>query len=350
MFILTENEYFCAPTHPDMKKIAVAAGGDSGEFNISIQSGEVVYQHLDRTRYEPWFVVIDGLKWYVKGDDGTEYPIDRNDFSFIYQGEKICFDLVFVAIHGNPGENGRLQGYLDMLHIPYTSCSQLVSALTFDKSLCKKLVSGSGALVAPEVLITEGEAWDADSIIGRLGLPLFVKPNNNGSSVGISKVKTRVELPVAIAGALKADHEVLVEAFIPGREITCGVMNDNGVTFAFPVTEIVPKKEYFDYEAKYDPLLSDEIVPAPIPEDVFKQCQEISCNLYDHLKCKGVVRFDYIFRDKLIYFLEVNTVPGLTNASIVPKMARAYGWTIARLFDRLVENAFKEAKTHRTGV
>ncbi|HRY33953.1 MAG TPA: D-alanine--D-alanine ligase [Bacteroidales bacterium] len=328
-----------------MKKIAVAAGGDSGEFSISIQSGEVVYQHLDRTKYEPWFVVIDGLNWYVKAADEAVYPIDRNDFSFLYQGEKICFDLVFIAIHGNPGENGRLQGYLDMLHIPYTSCNQLVSALTFDKSLCKKLVAGSGARLAPEVLITEGTAWNADTIISRLGLPLFVKPNNNGSSVGISKVKTRDELPEAIANALKADHEVLVEAFIPGREITCGVMNDNGTTFAFPVTEIVPKKEYFDFEAKYDPLLSDEIVPAPIPADIFSQCQEISCRLYDHLKCKGVVRFDYIFRDKLIFFLEVNTVPGLTNASIVPKMAKAHGWSIAHLFGRMVENAFRDAAT-----
>lgn len=321
------------------KKVAIVAGGDSGEYEISIKSGRMVYNHLDREKYDPYFVIIHGLDWHAETDEGIKYVIDRNDFSFSGMDEKVRFDIVFIAIHGSPGENGRLLAYFDMLGLPYTSCNHLVSALTFDKHVSKQLVSFFGVKVADWMMIRKGQQLNADSIIKKLGMPLFVKPNNNGSSVGVSKVKTTDGLIPAIHVAFEDDDEVLIEAFMPGREITCGVIKDEGKIIAFPVTEIIPKKEFFDYEAKYTQGMSDEVVPADIPADIFNQCQDISIFLYDKLNCSGVVRFDYIFNGDLIRFLEVNTVPGLTEASIVPKMARAYGWTVEQLFDKMLINA-----------
>jgi D-alanine-D-alanine ligase len=323
------------------KKVAVVAGGDSGEYEISIKSGKMVYHNLDRDAYEPYFVIIRGFDWHVETDEGIKYNIDKNDFSFCRIDQKIRFDVVFVAIHGTPGENGRLQAYFDMLNIPYTSCNHLVSALTFDKHVCKQLVSGYHITIADWILIRKGQGYNTREVIDRLGLPLFVKPNNNGSSVGVSKVKTAEGLGAAVDLAFTGDDEVLVEAFMPGREITCGVMKDEGDIIAFPVTEIIPKNEFFDYEAKYTEGKSDEVVPADIPENIFKRCQEISVFLYDKLNCHGVVRFDYIFKDDVIRFLEVNTVPGFTEASIVPKMAVAYGWSVGQLFDKILQNALK---------
>lgn len=321
------------------RKVAVVVGGDSGEYAISIKSGKMVYNNLDRTRYEPYFVVIHGLDWHVESEAGIHYRIDRNDFSFIAPEGKVRFDVVFVAIHGTPGENGRLQGYFDLLQLPYTSCNQLVSALTFDKHVCKQLVSGYGVKVAPSVLIRKNEALDEKNILDKLKLPVFVKPNCNGSSVGVSKVLTSEKLSAAIETAFEADDEVIIEAYMPGREITCGVIKDKGEIIAFPVTEIIPKNEFFDFEAKYDPEKSEEVVPADIPPQIFHECQEQSKMLYNNLNCSGVVRFDYIFKDDIIRFLEVNSVPGMTAESIVPKMAEAYGWTIPGLFGKMIENA-----------
>ncbi|MCX6271059.1 MAG: D-alanine--D-alanine ligase [Bacteroidetes bacterium] len=323
------------------RKVAVVAGGDSGEYSISISSGRMVYQELDREKYEPYFVVIHGLDWHVETDEGIKYPVNRNDFSFSRQDEKVRFDVAFIAIHGTPGEDGLLQGYFDLVRIPYTSCSLLVSALTFNKNVCKQVVSGLGIPVAVSVYSRKGETIDQAKIINQLGLPVFVKPNCSGSSVGVSKVKLAEELGPAIDKAFELDDEVLVEAFMPGREITCGVIREGGRLIAFPVTEIIPKNEFFDYEAKYKEGMSEEVVPANIPDSIANRCREMSLFLFSQLNCRGVVRFDYIFRDDTIRFLEVNSVPGLTQASIVPKMARAYGWTTARLFDKLIENALQ---------
>jgi D-alanine-D-alanine ligase len=231
-----------------------------------------------------------------------------------------------------------------MLGIPYTSCNHVTSALTFNKYYCKNYISNFGVKTAKSLYITNDEKANPKYILSQLSLPVFVKPNNGGSSVGMSKVNKPAELEKAIERAFEEDAELLVEEFIKGREITCGIMEYNHKLLILPVTEIISKKEYFDYEAKYTPDMSDEIVPAQIPEKMYDECQETSSMLYQMLNCKGVVRFDYIFNENGLYFLEVNTVPGLTEASIVPKMAKSYGLTLKQLFSMLVEEATRIKK------
>jgi D-alanine-D-alanine ligase len=321
------------------KNIAIVSGGDSGEFSISVQSGLVVKKFLDPNKYKIYPILMKGTEWYHECKNLNVYTVDKNDFTIDISGEKIKFDCVFIAIHGTPGEDGKLQGYFDMLRIPYTSCDHTTSALAFNKYFCKNYISNFGVKTAKSVYITSPEKGNPNYILGELSLPLFIKPNNGGSSVGMSKVNKPGELKEAIIKAFKEDDELLAEEFIKGREITCGVMRYNHKLLLLPVTEIISKKEYFDYDAKYTPNLSDEIVPAQIPEPVYNECQEISAMLYEMLNCKGVVRFDYIFNESGVYFLEVNTVPGLTEASIVPKMAKSYGLTLQQLFSMLVEEA-----------
>lgn len=321
------------------KNIAIVSGGDSGEYEISIQSGRVVEKYLDKEKYAAYPVVVRGKAWYHRCKYNNEYEIDKNDFSLTIGSEKIKFDCIFVAIHGTPGEDGKLQGYFDMMDIPYTSCDHIVSALTFNKHLTKQVVGNLGVKTARSLLVPINGGPSADEILAQLHLPLFIKPNNGGSSVGMSKVNTPDQLPPSLEKAFKEDDEILVEEFISGREITCAVFQSKGETITLPVTEIISKKEFFDFEAKYNPALAEEIVPAQIPAAVFEACQQISASLYKQLPCKGVVRFDYIFNDQGLYFLEVNTVPGLTEASIVPKMAMAQGYSLTELFDMLLEEA-----------
>jgi D-alanine-D-alanine ligase len=321
------------------KNIAVVSGGDSGEFSISVQSGLIVKKFLNPNKYNVYPILMKGAEWYHECKNMNVYAVDKNDFSLNIAGEKITFDCVFIAIHGTPGEDGKLQGYFDMLKIPYTSCDHATSAITFNKYFCKNYISNFGVKTAKSVYVTHPEHADPNFILSQLSLPVFVKPNNGGSSVGMSKVNKAEELEPAIAKAFKEDDELLLEEFIKGREITCGVMRYRNKTLVLPVTEIISKKEYFDYEAKYTPNLSDEIVPAQIPEQVYNECQDTSAMLYGKLNCKGVVRFDFIFNDGGLHFLEVNTVPGLTEASIVPKMAKTYGLTLQQLFSMLVEEA-----------
>ncbi len=307
-----------------------------------MKSGSMVYQSLDRSEFMPFFIRIFHDQWDWIRDDGRAVPVNQKDFTIDCDGETLRFDVVFIAIHGDPGENGVLQAYLDSLDLPYTSCNREVSELTFDKHACKKVVGQFNLVrMAPSILLGCQEPCETDEVIRELGLPLFVKPNNNGSSVGVSKVKTAQELRPAILKACLEDHEVVVEAFMPGREITCGVLRDQDKIITFPITEIIPKNEFFDYDAKYTPGKSDEIVPADIPAAVASECQYISAALYEKLDCSGVVRFDYILDGETISFLEVNTIPGFTEASIVPKMARAHGWTLSRLFGTMVRNVFR---------
>jgi D-alanine-D-alanine ligase len=319
------------------KNIAVVMGGDSGEYEISMQSGEVVSHYLDPSKYNIYPVIIKGNQWYHTCNHNNEYEIDKNDFSLPMIGEKIKFDGVFIAIHGTPGEDGKLQGYFDMMNIPYTSCDHVISALTFNKHLTKLTIAKLDVQTAESVLLNSSDKISVDEILSKLQLPVFVKPNNGGSSVGMSRVNMQNELKAAVERAFKEDDQVLVEAFIEGREITCGVIRKKGEVIALPICEIISKKEFFDFEAKYDPQLADEIVPAGIPEDVFKHCQDRSVYLYNQLQCKGVVRFDYIYNDRGMYFLELNTVPGLTEASIVPKMAKAHGMSLDELFNGMLE-------------
>lgn len=319
-----------------MLNIAIVAGGDSGEYEISLKSGRQVALNLDRSRFVPFLIEIRKDKWvYCRGAD--KFNVDKNDFTLLMDNIRIRFDVVFNAIHGTPGENGKLQGYFDIMGIPYTSCDVTTSALTFNKSFCKNVVASYGIDTARSVHLFKGEKDVKKTILQKLVLPVFIKPNNGGSSVGMSKVNHPEEIEGALTSAFHEDYEILVEEFIEGRELTCGVIRSQGEIIAFPVTEIISKKEFFDFEAKYKEGLANEVVPAEVPHNVSDECKKISLFLYEKLNCKGVVRFDYIYSKERFYFLEVNTVPGLSEQSIIPKMTRAYGWTVTELFTRMIE-------------
>jgi D-alanine-D-alanine ligase len=323
-----------------MINVAIIAGGDSGEYEISIKSGRQVEEHLDRKRYIPFLIEICGKDW-VCHLDGKKTTVDKDDFSISPGGKKINFDVVFNAIHGTPGEDGKLQGYFDMLGIPYTSCGVTTSALTFNKSFCKKVVGSFGVQTAKSVHLFHDSPDPVKTILEELTFPLFVKPNNGGSSVGMSKVTNEGDLQQALGKAFHEDPEILVEEFVKGRELTCGVIRSEGKVIAFPVTEIISKKEFFDYEAKYQDNLAEEICPAKVDKEISDKCRQLSVELYGRLNCRGIVRFDYILRGDELCFLEVNTVPGLTEQSIVPRMIRAHGWQVTELFSRMIEECKK---------
>lgn len=321
--------------------IAVVSGGDSGEFEISIQSGQVVKKFLDPNQYKVYPIIIKGQEWIHECPNNNVYTVDKNDFSVMMGEVKINFDCVFIAIHGTPGEDGRLQGYFDILGIPYTSCDQITSSITFNKYFCKIVVSDFGVKTAPSIFLSKSSKTTHGEILNQLSLPLFIKPNNGGSSVGMSKITVADDLDQAIDKAFQEDNGVLIEEFIGGREITCGILKHKGEIIKFPILEIISKKEFFDFEAKYDPALADEIVPAQIPEAIAINCQETSAKLYEALNCKGLVRFDYIYNETGMYFLEVNTIPGMTETSLIPKMAASYGITLTEMFGIQVEEAMQ---------
>lgn len=324
-----------------LPKIALIAGGYSGEEAISVKSASVIMQNIDTSKFQVFLVSITRKQWVCLYEN-QEYPVDKNDFSVTIQGNKITFDTAFIMIHGTPGEDGLLQGYFDMLEIPYTSCNAAVSAVTFNKYLCNNVVRTLGGVnVAKSCRITAQLPYESNKIAATVGFPCFVKPNAGGSSIGTTKVHQLEELQPAIKTALKEDDEVMIESFIKGREITCGVIRSNGKLISFPLTEVIPKKEFFDFEAKYDPKLAEEITPAAIDESLTTQIRELSELYYDNLNCKGVVRFDYILDGKDIWFLEVNTIPGMSAQSIVPQQARAYGWSYTELTTRIIEESLR---------
>ena len=323
-----------------MKTIAIAAGGNSSEFEISVKSAREVGKILS-SRYNIYVIIIRGTNWYWEDQKGMYHNIDKNDFSLTHNDIKIRFDGVFIAIHGTPGENGLLQGYFDMLSTPYTSCDAFCSALTFNKQACKLFLKEYGILMADAVLIRKGEKVDHAAILKKTGLPCFVKPNDSGSSFGVTKVKQKEELQNAIEIAFKESNDVLVEAFMNGREVACGVLKAKNIISVFPVTEIISKNEFFDYEAKYIPGHSDEITPADMPLSVTDEIQRISELIYSILGCKGIVRVDFIVVDGKPYFIEINTVPGMTKESIVPKQAAAAGISLEELYSMSVENMFE---------
>lgn len=322
-----------------MKKIiAIIAGGDSGEFEISVNSAAVVDKHLDHNKYEVYTVMIQGNDWYAL-HNGDKVFIDKDDFSIKIDDRTINFDIVFNMIHGTPGENGKIQAYLDLLGIPYTGCGVSCSSLTFNKSFCNKVAAWYGAHIAQSMHLFKNNSNSATQVLEELKLPVFVKPNNGGSSVATSRVDEADQLQKAIDFAFTEDDEVLVEEFIPGREISCGAFNYKGEMLIFPITEIISKKEFFDYEAKYTEGMADEVTPAQIPQEIGIEAKAISAELYQKLNCKGVVRFDYIFNEEAVYFLEVNTVPGMSEASIIPQQANEMGISTARLFEMMIEDA-----------
>ncbi len=320
------------------KNVAIVCGGDSGEYEISVQSGNVVSKFLDKEKFRPLVIYIKGKDWFFKPSEDVVIAIDKNDFSLTVDGEKIFFDVVFNALHGSPGEDGKLLGYFDMLGIPYTSSSHTVSSLTFNKDFCKQVVKSVGVALADSILLRRGQSIKASEIISELGLPIFVKPNSNGSSVGVSKVNLEEELQPALEKAFMDDEFALIESFIKGREIGCGVFEFKGRMMVLPLTEIISKNEFFDYDAKYTKGKSDEITPADVDEDIDLEIKALAAQLYSRLSCRGFVRFDFILTDEDIYFLEVNTVPGMSAASIIPQQAEVMGISLPDFFGMAIEN------------
>lgn len=321
------------------KNVAVLCGGYTAERNISLGSGDVVMRNLDTHRYNAYKILVNRDLWIV---DPQNVAVDLDDFSCVIENEKIKFDLAFIAIHGSPGEDGKLQGYLDMKNIPYTCCGVIASSVTFNKNYCKTLLQHIDVPMARGMLIQASDDRNRKiaDITAQYSLPLFVKPNNNGSSYGISKIKEFGELTTALEQAFQYDTESLVEEGVTGTEVTCGVYRFKGEIVVLPLCEVVTDKhEFFDYTAKYISGESDEVIPARIPEAAQQRIADTSKAIYNYLNCRGVVRIDYILKEETPYFLEVNTVPGLSEASIVPKMAKASGLTISDFFTRLIEES-----------
>jgi D-alanine-D-alanine ligase len=326
-----------------MRTIAIVAGGDSSEYEISVKSAVAVSNILSE-KYTIYIIMIRGVNWYWEDKKGRYHSIDRNDFSLIVDDSKIRFDAVFIAIHGSPGENGLLQGYFDMIQIPYSSCGFFCSALTFNKQACKLFLKEYRIPMAEAVLIRKCDQIDPEDIIGHTGLPCFVKPNDSGSSFGVTKVRDKDKLISAVETAFKESDEVLIETFMNGREVACGIIKTRKKTLILPVTEIISKNEFFDFEAKYTPGKSDEVTPAELPPELTIIIQELSSRIYDLLDCKGIVRVDFIIINDRPFFLEINTVPGMTTESIIPKQAKAAGIDLHDLYSMVIEDLFVERR------
>ncbi len=324
-----------------MKNIAIVAGGDSSEYVVSVRSGANVFSAIDRQKFTPWMISIRNGIWSVLEDDKGIASIDKGDFSFYLNGEKIRLEYAYIMIHGTPGEDGILQGYFDMLGIPYSSCGVQSSALTFNKNFCNKYLRSYDIQMARSLRLVAGEKWTPEEVVRELSLPLFVKPSAGGSSFGVTKVKKEEELAAAVDKALKESPEVLIEQFIEGKEFTCGVVKIGDKKIILPVTEVIPKNEFFDYEAKYTPGMTEEITPARISETLTKKVQSLSSEIYDLCNCKGIVRVDYILKGEIFYFLEINTVPGMTATSFIPQQIRAAGLNLTNLLTEIIEEGIQ---------
>lgn len=326
-----------------MKNIAVVCGGYSSEAEVSLRSAANVFEWVDKNLYAPYMVAISREAWSVLRDGKRIAEVDKNDFSFVLDGKKIKFDVALIVIHGAPGENGVLQSYLDMVGVPYTTCNAFVSALTFNKYACKAFLADSKLSMAKAALIRKGDTVNADELVQRLGLPMFAKPNNGGSSFGVTKVKSVNDLQNALNEAFKEDGEIIVEQFISGTELTCGVMILNGKETVLPVTEVVSKNEFFDYGAKYAGQ-SDEITPARISAELTAQVQAATLDIYRRLGCNGIARVDYILSNNTPYFLEINTVPGMTATSFIPQQVKAAGLDMVQVLTEVMEDACSRKK------
>lgn len=323
-------------------KIALLAGGNSSEREIALQSAGQIADALDASKYDVKVIDLHYRDWTYTAPDGRKYPLDKNDFSLTVDGERTEFEYALIIIHGTPGEDGKLQGYLDMMGIPYSSCSQVSSTITFDKITTKRAVAGRGINLAKEILLGRGDKADAAEIVARLGLPVFVKPNASGSSFGVTKVTDAAGIEAAVEKAFAESDEVLVEECITGREVGCGVMIAGGKEYLFPITEIVPKNEFFDYEAKYEAGMSEEITPARISDDVKAKLNRMTLDAYRACRCRGVVRIDFIVTDAgEPYMIEINSIPGMSGGSIVPKQVRTMGMTLGELYDIVIADTLK---------
>ncbi len=318
--------------------LALVAGGYTGEYVISIKSAAVAEKHINADHFNTFKIIVEKDKWFHITAEGKEILVDKNDFSLKAARKKIKFDAVLLIIHGTPGEDGKLQGYFDMLGLPYTGCDAITSALTCNKRWTVATAAFSGIHVAKSVHLFKNSAYDKHNITA-LGFPIFVKPNNGGSSIGMSRVEKAADIEVALELAFKEDDQILVEQFIKGREFTIGVMHTRGETVVLPICEVRSKKAFFDYEAKYEGA-SEEIIPAPIDEHQAEVLRATAAKIYAVFNCKGIVRIDFIWHEteNVPYLLEINTVPGQTEQSLVPQMVKNYGWTMTEFYTRQLEN------------
>lgn len=321
------------------RNIAIIAGGDTSEFQVSLRSAEGIYSFIDKERYNLYIVEMQGLRWEVQLPENAKATIDRNDFSFTHDNQKTKFDFAYITIHGTPGEDGRLQGYFDLLRIPYSCCGVLAAALTYDKFACSQYLKSYGVRVAESLMLRQGQSITPNEVIEKIGLPCFIKPSLGGSSFGVTKVKTAEQIEPAIVKAFSEAQEVMIEAFMEGTEITCGCYKTKDNAVVFPITEVVTTNEFFDYDAKYNGQV-DEITPARISDDLTRRVQMLTSAIYDILGCKGIIRIDYIITsgDK-INLLEVNTTPGMTATSFIPQQVRAAKLDIKDVMTEIIENA-----------
>ena len=321
-----------------MKHIAVVAGGDSSEVVVSLKSAQGIKSFIDQNVYKTTIVTIIGNEWNAVVSETEKFPIDKNDFSFVQNGQKQTFDFAYITIHGTPGENGILQGYFDLIGLKYSCCGVLAASLTFNKFVCNRYLQAFGANIAQSVLLRKEQTYQADQIIATVGLPCFVKSNVGGSSFGVTKVKEASQLNDAIAIAFKEGEEVIIESFLQGTEITCGMYKTHNKTVVFPITEVVTDNEFFDYDAKYNGQVK-EITPARISDELTAEVQRQTAKYYDVLGCKGIVRIDYIISpDGVPHVLEANTTPGMTPTSFIPQQVRAAGLDIKDVMADIIEN------------
>ncbi|MES2447621.1 MAG: D-alanine--D-alanine ligase [Bacteroidota bacterium] len=322
------------------KTIALLTGGTTGEWVVSVKSAATIAQNLDTTKYDVYKIMLTENGWFYEPADSVKIDIDKNDFSLTLNGRKIKFDGVFIAIHGSPGEDGKLQGYFDMLGIPYTTCSALTSAITMNKGYTKAIVHGIKNLnVAKSVQIFKNTTFSVDDIKAELKLPYFVKPNNGGSSIGMSKVKHADDLQSALDKAFKEDTQVLIEEFVEGREFSVGVFKTKGKVVVLPATEVIPANEFFDFEAKYTPGATEEITPGRMSDEEKNKVEQVVADVYEKLNCNGIVRIDYFLEKETsnFYFIEINTIPGQTATSFIPQQVAAMGIELKDFYTQVIE-------------
>jgi len=317
-----------------MINIAILTGGPSAERGIALNSAKLVKEHLDTSKYQHRMIIVEENGWI---DQESGEHVDLNDFSLTMNGVKMTFDFAFLVIHGTPVEDGKLQGYFESKGIPHSTCSTLTCALTFNKQWCKDMLEKHDVPMARSEVVQSEHIGAVDP--QKFSYPVFVKPNNNGSSYGVSRADTAQDLPAALEQAAKFDTEIMVEAYMKGREFSCGAVKEGEKIHVFPITEIIPEGDFFDYDAKYLGA-GEEVTPANLDVNLSEQCKKQTGRLYRLLDCRGMVRFDYILVDRVFQLLEVNTVPGLSEASIIPQQARAYGWTVGHMLDVVIRDAF----------
>ena len=321
------------------RNIAVIAGGNSSEREVSLRSAGTIMNHLDKELYNPFLVEIKGNSMTVITDD-TNIPVDLNDFSFSKDGEKVKFEYAYIIIHGTPGENGILEGYLKMVDIPHSTCGVLASALTFNKFMLNQFLKSFGIRIADSIMLRKGDTITADDVVEKIGLPCFIKPSDGGSSFGTTKVKEPEQIEAAIEAAFNESDEIMIESFMQGTEVTNGYYKTKQREVFLPVTEVVPKRDFFDYEAKYNGAV-EEITPARIPDELRDRIQMLTAAIYKIVGCNGIIRNDYIITEEnKINLLEINTIPGMTETSFIPQQIPAAGMTVKEVLTDIIENSF----------